>query len=295
LGAAMIHPDVREGMPLMPEPMVQHDGTDKNDGERQAAKRFIITLRQDHPHLKGLITEDRLRAHAPPIEPLHAHGLHDILGVKDGDHASRFQQGQAAEHTGRVAYDERHDRAAGRMHRFRLVKDLPLNASHPDVRVNGIEYWERGGANVQHCSWVTDWRVTTRNVSHLMRGGRARWKSENETCHTLKNQGDHFAHTSGHGEQQRSVVCAMLMLLAFLVDQTQQRCCALFQAVWVKLGRKRRRWERMRALLYDSIFASMRQLCEALWYGCKKCSPILAMDASSSPSIASVTACHRPR
>jgi hypothetical protein len=32
---------------------------------------------------------------------------------------------------------------------------------------------------------------------------------------------------------------ATLMMLAFLVDQTQQLCCALFRAVWEKLGSKR--------------------------------------------------------
>ena len=72
----------------------------------------------------------------------------------------------------------------------------------------------------------------------------------------------------------------MVMMLAFLVDQTQQLCCALFQAVWVKLGSKRMLWERMRALFYDYIFESMRQLFEALWYGFKKFSPIIAMDSS---------------
>jgi len=42
------------------------------------------------------------------------------------------------------------------------------------------------------------------------------------------------------------------------VDQAQQLCCALFQAVWAKLGSKRLLWERMRALFYDYAFASMR-------------------------------------
>src|SRR5438874_476394 len=42
LGAAIIHPDVRAVIPLMPEPIGQHDGTDKNDGERHAAKRFVV-------------------------------------------------------------------------------------------------------------------------------------------------------------------------------------------------------------------------------------------------------------
>jgi hypothetical protein len=40
LGAALIHPDKREVIPLMPEPIVKQDGTEKNDGERNAAKRF---------------------------------------------------------------------------------------------------------------------------------------------------------------------------------------------------------------------------------------------------------------
>jgi hypothetical protein len=280
LGAAIIHPDRRVVIPLMPEPIVRHDGTDKNDCERNAAKRFVAKLRQDHPHLKFIVTEDSLSSNAPHIETLHAHGLHYILGVKEGDHRSLFQQVQVAEHAGRVTSYERHDRAAGVVHRFRFVNDLPLNAAHTDVRVHFIEYWEVGDDKVQHFSWVTDLRVSKRNVYHLMRGGRARWKIENETFNTLKNQGYNFEHNYGHGEYNLSVVFAMLMMLAFLVDQTQQLCCALFQAVWTKLGSKRRLWERMRALFYDYAFTSMRQLFEALWYGFKKSSPIVAIDSS---------------
>src|SRR5207237_8605265 len=48
LGAAIIHPDFREVIPLMPEPIVKQDGTQKNDYERNAAKRFITKRRHDH-------------------------------------------------------------------------------------------------------------------------------------------------------------------------------------------------------------------------------------------------------
>ena len=112
-----------------------------------------------------------------------------------------------------------------------------------------------------------------------MRGGRARWKIEHATFNTLNNQGYHFEHNYGHGEPQLSVVFATL-LRAFLVDQTQQLCCALFQAVWAKLGSKRRLWERMRALCYDYRLESMRELCEALWYGIEKPRPIFTIDTS---------------
>src|SRR3989449_3490323 len=283
LGAAIIHPDRREVIPLMPEPIVTHDGTGKNDCERNAAKRFIAKLRHDHPHLKVIVTEDSLSSNAPHIETLHDHGLHYILGVKEGDHAHLFTQVQAAEHAGRVTYYERHDRAAGVVHRFRFVNDVPLNASNADVRVNFIEYWEIGADKVQHFSWVTDLRVSPRNVYHLMRGGRARWKIENETFNTLKNQGYNFEHNYGHGQQNLSVVFAMVMMLAFLVDQTQQLCCALFRAVWTKLGSKRLLWERMQALFYDYALQSMRQLFETLFYGLKKLQPLLAVESLFIP------------
>src|SRR5262245_13587100 len=280
LGAAIIHPDVRVVIPLMPEPIGKHDGTDKNDCERNATKRFIVKLRQDHPHLKFIVTEDSLSSNVPHIETLHNHALHYILGVKAGDHGFLFQQVQAAEQAGRVTFYERHDRAAGVSHRFRFVNDVPLNASHVDVRVNFIEYWEMGNEKVQHFSWVTDLRVSKRNVYKLMRGGRARWKIENETFNTLKNQGYNFEHNYGHGEQHLSVVFATLMMLAFLVDQTQQLCCALFRAVWAKLGSKRLLWERMRALFYGYHLESMRELLEALFYGHEKHRPILITDTS---------------
>jgi len=76
LGAAIVHPDMRDVMPLMPEPIGKQDGTDKNDCERHAATRFLAKLRRDHPHLKFIITEDSLSSGAfggsyvPQVTPL---------------------------------------------------------------------------------------------------------------------------------------------------------------------------------------------------------------------------------
>jgi hypothetical protein len=127
---------------------------------------------------------------------------------------------------------------------------------------------------------VTDLRVNKGTVYPIMRGGRARWGIENETFNTLKNQGYHFEHNDGHGYQHLSVVFALLLLLAFLVDQVQQLCCPLFQAVWAKMGSKRRLWERMRALFYDDALDSMQHLFEALFDGWKKSAPQLTCDSS---------------
>jgi DDE family transposase len=280
LGAALIHPDRREVIPLMPEPIIKQDGTEKNDCERNAAKRFMVKLRQDHPHLKVIVTEDSLSSNAPHIEGLQDHHLHYILGVKEGDHAYLFEQVAAAEQAGRVTYYERDDPKTDLHHRFRFASDRPLNASNAELRVNFLECWEWNQDKVQHFSWVTDLRVNKGTVYQLMRGGRARWRIEDETFNTLKNQGYHFEHNFGHGYQHLSVVFAVLMMLAFLMDQVQQLCCPLFQAAWAKWGSKRLLWEKMRALFYDYALDSMQHLFEALVYGFKKSVPILDCDSS---------------
>jgi hypothetical protein len=240
LGAALIHPDKRAVIPLMPEPIVKQDGTEKNDGERNAAKRFIAKLRQDHPHLKLIVTEDSLSANAPHIHGLHDHNLHDILGVKAGDHASLFTHVAAAERAGRVRSYDRDDAETGLSHRFRFINDVPLNAAHADLRVNFLECWEwdPDTEQVQHVSWVTDLWLTKGTVYQIMRGGRARWRIENETFNTRKNQGYQFEHNFGHGYEHLSVVFAELMMLAFLVDQVQQLCCPLFQAALGHVGQQ---------------------------------------------------------
>jgi hypothetical protein len=280
LEAALMHPEQREVIARMPEPIIKQDETSKHDCERNAAKRLLTKCRQDHPHLQVLITEDSLSSNAPHIEMLQAHGVHYILGVKAGDHAFFFHQVAQAEQAGRVTYYAREDVETGAHHRFRFVSDMPLNESNTDVRVNFLECWETLKGQVQHCSWVTDLRVNKGTVHRLMQGGRARWRIENETFNTLKNQGYHFAHNFGHGYQHLSVVFAMVMMLAFFVDQVQQLCCPLFQAAWAQWGSKRLRWEKMRAWFYTYTLASMAHLCQVLLYGVKKPAPLLDVDSS---------------
>ncbi len=81
---------------------------------------------------------------------------------------------------------------------------------------------------------------------------------------TFNSQVDH---NSGHGQKHLSVVFAVFMLLAFLVDQVVQAACPLFRAVWQKEGCKIRVWEHMRALFSTLPLDSMTQVFQALLYG----------------------------
>lgn len=265
LGGVIIHPDLPQVIPLMPEPILRVDGEAKNDCERNAAKRFLDQMAADYPERVFTITEDALSPNAPHIREIRKHGYHFILGVKAGDHAHLFEQVARARQAGRTTEYEVHEGQT--LHRFSFSNGLALNQSNPDLLVNFIEYWEIRPAKTQHFSWVTDFTVTSLNVMALMRGGRARWKVENETFNTLKNQGYHFEHNFGHGQHNLSVVFAVLMMLAFLVDQIQQLGDAWFQAALKKKKRLCRLWEKIRALFTTLDFKSMAELFQAIVYG----------------------------
>jgi hypothetical protein len=266
LGAAIVHPDRREVIPLCPEPITKQDGATKNDCERNAAKRFVKQFRRDHPHLGVIVIEDGLSSNAPHIRELLRQDMHFILGVKPGDHDWLFRQVAAAARTGQTTeFRLQRDDVT---HRFRVFNHVPLNESNQDVVVNFLEYWEiQADGSTQHWTWVTDFTITRENAFQIMRGGRSRWKIENETFNTLKNQGYHCEHNYGHGDENLSVVFMLLMMLAFVVDQILQLACQLFRAVWRKEGSKTRMWEHIRALVYSLEFASMVDVLRALLYG----------------------------
>jgi hypothetical protein len=267
VGAAIVHPDFKEVIPLCPEIIRKQDGETKMDCERNAIRRLLKKFRKDHPHLKVIINEDALSSNAPHIEDLEQYNCHYILGVKEGDHKFLFQHVDQAIKDGEavelVMADERNEDIT---HYFHIVYDAPLNKSNQDRRVTFVEYWEENTktGKIQRFSWLTDLDITEDNVYLFMRGARARWKIENETFNTLKNQGYHFGHNYGLGKQHLTETFVFLMMLAFLVDQIQQLCCPLFNAVWKKWKSKRSLWEKVRSKFHDFYIETMEDLYRSL-------------------------------
>ena len=277
LGAVVVHPEQREVFPLAPEPIVKGDGATKNDCERNAAKRLLGDVRREHPHLKLIVVEDGLASNGPHIKLLKQLDMRFILGAKPADHKALFEWVEATErmNTGAVKHVE-HTDEHGVHHRFRYLNAAPLNDTHFELEVNFLEYWEtRPNGKGQRFSWVTDLPIDDARVMALMRAARARWRIENETFNTLKNQGYCFEHNFGHGTKHLSTVFAYLMMLAFLIDQCQQRCCALFQGAQAKAGRARYFWERLRALFLDFQLPDWETLYRALAFGHRAPVPII--------------------
>ncbi|MCP4256249.1 MAG: transposase [bacterium] len=266
LAAVIIHPDLKTVLPFMPEAITRADGACKNDCERNAAKRLLSHLREDHPKLKMIVVEDSLASNGPHIKLLESLDIRYILGVKPGDHEALFEAVQE-----RLCTDQcpeySHIDEHGVEHGYRWVNGLSLNKAHPEQKVNFLEYWEIKNGQEKIWTWITDIPLTQDNVEAIMRAGRARWKIENETFNTLKNQGYHLEHNYGHGKKHLSTVFATLTVLAFLVDQVQELSCRLFQAARARFRSRTSLWERLRALFTDFFIPDWKTLWEVIAIG----------------------------
>ena len=252
LGAIIVHPKQSIVIPLAPEPITKQDGANKNDCERNASKRLLENIRREHPHLKLIIIEDGLASNGPHIQLLKALEMRFILGAKPDDHTFLFDWISRSKCEEYEEVDKE-----GVKHRYKFINDVPLNDTHFDLNVNFLEYWEtKPNGSTQHFSWVTDIKINKNNVTLIMRGGRARWKIENETFNTLKNQGYNFEHNYGHGDKHLCSVFTMLMMLSFLIDQTQALCCYLFRAARKTARTNRDLWYEMRTLFKYFIWNS---------------------------------------
>ena len=93
-----------------------------------------------------------------------------------------------------------------------------------------------------------------------MKGARCRWRIENETFNTLKNQGYNFEHNFGHGNANLSAVMAYLMMIAFAIDQAQEYTSKYFDLALKKEGRKLYLWQKIRGLFLNFVIDSWEQL-----------------------------------
>jgi hypothetical protein len=92
-----------------------------------------------------------------------------------------------------------------RIHIYEWIHEVPLNDNKETVTVNYFEYWiKENGKITYHNSWVTGLPIEGSNIKELVKIGRCRWKIENETFNTLKNQGYHIEHNYGHGKNHLS-------------------------------------------------------------------------------------------
>lgn len=260
---ALVHPDKKTVIPFCPESIQKQDGSTKNDCERSAMKRFLQQFRKDHPKLRVVVLTDALHATLPMLADMKRLEMGYILGVKPGSHETLFAGVENWTELNKVRHFTREDEIGDkikkkRIREYRFTNGILLTKGDINTSVNFLEFWEtiqwvspKGKLKEKkvHFSWITDFSLYESSCEEIVRAGRTRWRIENETFNTLKNQGYEFEHNFGHGYKNLSANFACLMMLAFFIDQLQTIGCKWFRRALEKVNNKRTRlWELFKAL-----------------------------------------------
>lgn len=269
LQGGIMHPDCSEVIPFMPEQIVNTDGTEKQDCEMNAAKRYIKSLSKDFRQLKLIIGGDSLFSRQPIIEELRALGMDYLFAAKETDHVYMTDWLNAynalPSHT---FIDEK-----GRTHLYEWMNDVPLYGGEKSIRVNYLRCTIIGKKNKKDKgedkilfknSWVTDILISPENIVTLVNAGRCRWKNENEVFNVMKNHGYCMEHNYGHGQKNLAYNFYLLTLLAFTMHQIFELTCHLYQHCRKKFRSKRFFWENVRGDIKRFLFTSWEQLLEFL-------------------------------
>ena len=260
LQAVIVHPDNKQVIPLAPEAIQNTDGTEKQDCEINAGKRLIKKIRRTHPKLKIIVGGDDLFSNQPFIDELKAAGMSFILVAKPSSHKILFEwftELKQLDGASRLQFTD----LKGRQHFYEWVNEIPLNGTKDADQVNFFHYQliDKGKITYRN-SWVTDIVIDENNVAQLVKGGRARWKVENEGFNTLKNQGYHIEHNFGHGHQNLSMIFFLLNLLAFFVHQILELTDLHYQKCRAKFSARKEFWNQLRCTIRILLFKTWQEL-----------------------------------
>lgn len=262
VAATIVCPGIKQVLPLAQEPVQNSDGRTKQDCEINAGKRIVHKIRAAHPKLRIIIVGDGLYSKQPFITELKKNGMSYILVAKPADHKELLQWFSDFQKMGEMRRMEIGDGKRGKLV-YEWANDIPLNGTKGADYVNYFEFTMfKDGKETYRNSWVTDIAITKDNIVDLVKGGRARWKIENEAFNTLKNQGYHLEHNFGHGEKHLSYNLLLFNFLAFYAHQVLELSDIHYQQCRGKFTSRREFWNQLRCTIRILIFPSFESLLQ---------------------------------
>jgi hypothetical protein len=257
---------------LEPEFITPQDGHEKQDCERAAIKRWVQRNAECLGRHKHTLLGDDLYACQPICELFLGAGFNFILVCKPDSHVALYEQVEFLAKTGLVEQQElRHwnGRFAER-HQYQFVNQVPLRRGADALQVNWCQLRisrADDGKQLYLNSFVTNHTLTQANVVSIVRDGRARWKSENETNNVLKTKGYHLEHNFGHGQQHLANFMLTLNLLAFLFHTVLELLDEQYLALRTHLVTRRDFFNDLRALLRYMLFDNWNHLMRFMLTG----------------------------
>ena len=264
LGATIVAPGHQQVLPLPPEFIVPQDGAEKQDCERNAAKRLLERHGPTMARYQPVILGDDLFACQPIAAAIQQAGGNFILTCKPSSHKT------IAEYMHGTELEEHRQSTVTRGKRtttiYRWLSGVPLRATDDALTVNwfSVEIQNGTGKRTYYNSFVTDLEVTAAAVAELAACGRARWKIENETFNVLKTGGYNLEHNFGHGKQTLASVLVVLNLLAFAFHTAARLAVLAWREAVIARGAAYRFFEHLRTVTVYVVFQDWDHLLRSI-------------------------------
>jgi hypothetical protein len=257
---------------LEPEFISPQDGHEKQDCERAAIKRWVNRNADRFARHQYTLLGDDLYACQPLCELFLEKGFNFILVCKPDSHVALYEQVDFLAKIGAVEqFQRRHwNGRYAEIHQYRFVNGVPLRRGEEALQVNWCEITttrEDNGRRLYKNTFITNHPLTRDTVVPLVRAGRARWKSENETNNVLKTKGYHLEHNFGHGDQFLANFLLTLNLLAFLFHTLLELLDEQYQLLRKHLVARRDFFNDLRALLRYMLFDNWNHVMRFMLVG----------------------------
>lgn len=240
------------------------DGAEKQDCERNAAKRWLNwhgpVVKPLHPVFLG----GDAYACQPIAQAIQQTGGNFIFTRKPASHQT------ITEYLTGAGLEEHRQTTVVRGKRtatvWRWLPAIPMRGTKDALNVNwfSVEFLNGKGRRTYDNSFITDLPVTAATVAEPAARGRARWKIENETFNVLKTNGYNLEHDFGHGKETLCSVLVVLNLLAFACHTVARLAVLAWREAVTARGAAYRFFEHLRTVTAYVVFESWGHLLRSI-------------------------------
>lgn len=263
----IVAPGQSQVIALAPEFITPQDGSDKQDCEVAAAKRWITAHAQDFTGQPITLLGDDLYSHQPMCESCLEAQINFIFTCLPQSHPALYDWLDYLQKTGDVKTFETsqwHKRSEEIYH-YRYVNQIPLRDSQPALNVNWCELIltrASDGKLLYRNAFITGHQLNADTVPLVVSAGRCRWKTENENHNVLKTKGYHLEHNFGHGLNHLATFLLTLNLLAFLFHTVLHLVDHSYQQIRRQRGTRRGFFQDILSLTKYLLFDSWQHLID---------------------------------
>lgn len=240
------------------QPTATSEEARKQDCELKAFARLAKQLKKQYPQTPLCIAGDGLTACGPVLQSCQENHWHFVLTFKQGRLPAVWEEFQtllaACPEQVHVVQAQ-----AGLTLEYRWINEMSyqddLRRAHT---FSAIQCRVHQADACRTFAWITDWRITPRNVDRIaQQGGRNRWTIENAGFNTQKNGGYELEHVYGHDEDLLQSFYLLLQIAHLILQLVEQGSL---------LKRVARQYGKSVVGLYGSVRNIARRLLECLRY-----------------------------